>query len=555
MCGILAIFGSSLPQDELRALSLKLAKRIRHRGPDWSGIYIDDYCVLCHERLSIVDPENGAQPLYNEDKTKILSVNGEIFNHRQLKTTLKTDFAFRTASDCEVILPLYEQFGPGFAEELNGQFAFVLGDAANKTYYAARDPIGICPLYIGKHADGSVWFASEMKCLIDHCETFEIFPPGHYYTPDTGFVRYFNPDWRNKELIPTKDCDLDELREALETAVVRRMMTDVPYGLLISGGLDSSIVASIAVRHAEKRIETDETERAWWPQIHSFSIGLGGGQSPDVVYAAKVAEYLGTVHHTLSFTVQEGLDAIPDVIYHLETYDVTSIRASTPMYFMARKIKAMGIKMVIGGEGADEIMGGYLYFHKAPSPEEFHKETIRRVENLHYFDCLRANKSTMAWGLETRVPFLDKEFLKVAMSFNPAEKQHGDGVIEKLMLRKAFDTKDKPYLPDEVLWRQKEQFSDGVGYNWIDSIKEKAEEMVSDEELEKAAERFPEDTPVTKEAYWFRSMFEAQFPHKSAAQTVDNWVPTWSKSRDPSGRVHAVHDSFSSAPLKRDKDY
>eukprot|EP01027_Heterolobosea_sp_BB2_P001343 GEZU01002051.1.p1 GENE.GEZU01002051.1~~GEZU01002051.1.p1 ORF type:complete len:560 (-),score=192.23 GEZU01002051.1:61-1740(-) len=552
MCGIFAIFGSTeLTNGDLRRKALACSRLLRHRGPDWSGIYAIDNNVLCHERLAIIDLENGAQPLFNEDRTISLTVNGEIYNHIQLREELEKDgkHAFRTRSDCEVILHLYEEHGPEKALNLlSGDFAFALYDANKKTFLAARDPIGVVPLYIGYHKDGSIWFASELKSLKDDCERFESFLPGHYYIgeiTDSGKIRgrterYWKPEWlMHPENIPTAPADLDKLREALEEATIKRMMSDVPYGVLLSGGLDSSLIASIASRHAERRVEEKERTRAWWPRLHSFCIGLKG--APDLIAAKAVADFLGTVHHEFHFTVQEGIDALPDVIYHLETYDVTTIRASTPMYFLARRIKAMGVKMVLSGEGSDEVFGGYLYFHRAPNAEEFHKETVRRVANLHKFDCLRANKSTSAWGLEVRVPFLDKDFLDVAMTVDPAGKLCSKDKIEKHLIRSAFDTKDKPYLPESVLWRQKEQFSDGVGYSWIDGLKEYAEMEISDEELAKAAEVFPFDTPTTKEAYLYRRIFESKFPERSAAETVSHWVPTWGAHTDPSGRVQAVH--------------
>jgi len=553
MCGILAILGCQEAPDVLRKKALALSKRIRHRGPDWNGIYVDHKRVICHERLSIVDPQSGAQPLFNPSKTVVLTVNGEIYNHKALRKSLEKDYGFSTASDCEVIIPLYEQLGAAMLNKLSGDFCFVVVDIAKDTYLAARDPVGVNSLYIGYHEDGSVWFASEFKALKDDCKSWEIFPPGHYYTPETGMKRYYEPTWYNPDYQPQQPADLARLREALEQAVVKRLMSDVPYGVLISGGLDSSLVAAIAQRHAAMRVEDEEKTKAWWPQIHSFSIGLPG--SPDVKAARQVAEFLGTIHHELRFTVQEGLDALPDVIYHLETYDVTSIRASMPMYFLARKIKAMGVKMVLSGEGADEVFGGYLYFHAAPSAAEFHKETVRRVKNLHYFDLLRANKSTLAWGLEVRVPFLDREFLDVAMDINPEAKMYAEGKMEKYVLRKAFDTPERPYLPSEILWRQKEQFSDGVGYGWIDGLKQYAEEQVSDADFATAAEKFPHNTPETKEAFLFRKMFESMYPQESAAKAVEKWIPTWGKSKDPSGRAQAVHEKHVEAPLKLDKDY
>jgi asparagine synthase (glutamine-hydrolysing) len=553
MCGIFAILGSKEDPQVVRQKALSLSKRIRHRGPDWNGIYVDDKRVLCHERLGIVDPVSGAQPLFNQTGTVALTVNGEIYNHKSLRQSLFNDYNFKTASDCEVIIPLWEKFGVEACGHLDGMFSFVLTDSVKDTYLVARDPLGITSLYIGWHKDGSVWVASELKSLMDDCERYEAFPPGHYYTPETGFKRYYEPFWWTPEYIPQGAADLTVLRESLEKAVVKRLMTDVPYGVLISGGLDSSLVGAIASRHAAMRVEEEEKEKAWWPQIHSFSIGLPN--SPDLRAAREAAKFLGTIHHEFNFTVQEGIDALADVIWHLETYDVTSIRASTPMYFLARKIKAMGVKMVLSGEGADEVFGGYLYFHNAPSPAEFHQEALRRVKNLHYFDLLRANKSTMAWGLEVRVPFLDKEFLDVAMNIRPEDKVYAEGKMEKYVLRKAFDTPEKPYLPDNILWRQKEQFSDGVGYGWIDGLKDYAESQVTDEELASAAEKFPYNSPDTKEAYLFRKIFESLFHGESAQKTVEKWIPTWGKSKDPSGRVQLVHEKHTDAPLQHDKDY
>lgn len=555
MCGIFAILGSKEDPSLLRKKALSLSKRIRHRGPDWSGIHIEERWVLCHERLGIVDPVSGAQPLLNASGTIALTVNGEIYNHKFLRHSFSR-YPFRTNSDCEVIIPAWEEHGVNACKQLDGMFSFVLTDANKGTYMVARDPLGITSLYIGWHAtDGSVWVASELKSLMDDCQRYEPFPPGHYYTPETGFQRYYEPFWWSPDNCPPPEINSSNiaLRETLERAVVKRLMSDVPYGVLISGGLDSSLVGAIASRHAAMRVEEEERVKAWWPQIHSFSIGLPG--SPDLLAAREVANFLGTIHHEFNFTVQEGLDALQDVIWHLETYDVTSIRASTPMYFLARKIKAMGIKMVLSGEGADEVFGGYLYFHAAPSPMEFHRECVRRVKHLHSFDLLRANKSTMAWGLEVRVPFLDKEFLDVAMNIRPEEKMHGEGKIEKHVLRKAFDTPERPYMPSTILWRQKEQFSDGVGYGWIDGLKSYAEQQVTDEELAGAPHKFPYNTPETKEAYLFRKIFESLFHGESAAKTVEKWIPTWGKSKDPSGRAQAVHEKHGEAPLLHDKDY
>jgi len=474
-----------------------------------------------------------------------LTVNGEIYNHEELREQLiAKGHTFRTRSDCEPILHLYEEKGEDFVDELSGDFAFVVHDARTGEYLAARDPIGVVPLFIGrkKNAGGcedTVMFASEYKALQDDCDSFEVFPPGHLYSSRTGgFRRYYNPLWF-KEIIPTQPVDFTALRTALELAVVRRMMSDVPYGVLLSGGLDSSLVAAIASRHAEGRVEDGERSRAWWPRLHSFCIGIEG--APDLAAALEVAKFLKTVHHSFTFTVQEGTDALPDVIQHLETYDVTTIRASTPMYFLARKIKANGVKMVLSGEGSDEIFGGYLYFHRAPNAEEFHKETCRRVKHLHLFDCLRANKSTAAWGVEVRVPFLDRDFIDTSMNISPQDKLCGGGKIEKHILRAAFDTPDRPYLPANILWRQKEQFSDGVGYSWIGGLKAHAEREVSDEKFAQRSVLFPYDTPETKEAFLYRSLFESRFPSQTAANTVAHWVPTWSDSTDPSGRAQPQH--------------
>eukprot|EP00026_Physarum_polycephalum_P004358 Phypoly_transcript_04376.p1 GENE.Phypoly_transcript_04376~~Phypoly_transcript_04376.p1 ORF type:complete len:580 (+),score=132.85 Phypoly_transcript_04376:101-1741(+) len=528
--------------EDMRRLALLASAKLRHRGPDWSGVFQHGNNILCHERLAIVGLDNGAQPLLNEKKTLALSVNGEIYNYPALHTDLSTRHKFLTHSDCEPILYLYEEHGDDCVKYLRGDFAFVVFDIATGHYLAARDPIGVFPLYIGHHDDGSIWFASECKAIKGHCTRFEAFPPGSYYSSKTKSIqRYYTPKWWDESIprapaspSPSTPESLAQLREAFEAAVVRRMMCDVPYGVLLSGGLDSSLVASIVSRHAERRTEDQERTKAWWPRLHSFCIGLQG--APDLIAAKKVADFLGTVHHEFYFTVQEGIDALRDVIYHLETYDVTTIRASTPMYFLARRIKAMGVKMVLSGEGSDEIFGGYLYFHLAPNADEFHKECCRRVKNLYKFDCLRANKSTSAWGVEVRVPFLDQDFLDVAMAVNPIEKVCTKDRIEKWVLRKAFDTPEKPYLPDSILWRQKEQFSDGVGYSWIGGLKEHAEKQVSDEVFAKAASVFPYDTPDTKEAYYYRTLFAEIFPEEATARTVAHWTPTWGASKDPSGR-------------------
>ena len=529
MCGIVALFdahdcGSA---DEARRIALKCAKILRHRGPDWSGLHMywvgpkATSAVVAHERLAVVDPESGAQPLKNKAGDLVLAVNGEIYNHVELRKGPLKEYEFLTHSDCEVVIPLYDKFGATAAtvSHLDGMFAFVLWDERKKTYFAARDHMGICPLYIGWRADGGVMIASEMKALIADTAKFEIFPPGHFYDSVSGkFTRWFEPVWYSPSLVPAGQLVLSELRARFETAVVKCMMSDVPWGVLLSGGLDSSLVASCASRHASRCQQQ-------WPRLHSFSVGLRG--SPDLAAAKKVADFLGTQHHAFEFTVQEGLDAIEDVIYTLETYDVTTIRAATPMYLMARKIKAGGVKMVISGEGSDEALAGYLYFHKAPSKEELHKETVTKLQNLHYYDCLRANKAMSAFGVEPRVPFLDKGFLDYVMSIDPAWKmctvREGDekrGKIEKFILRKAFDTPEDPYLPEEILWRQKEQFSDGVGYSWIDSLRKKADEAVTKQQFETRERRFPHNTPTTREAYRYREIFEAHFPGDSARLSV-----------------------------------
>lgn len=556
MCGILAVLGVHKGAETLRARVLERARRLRHRGPDWSGVYVKDKNILSHERLAIVDVENGAQPLYNEKKDVILAVNGEIYNHKILRKNLKEPGTFFTESDCEVILHLYREHDYNFLNQLNGIFAFVLVDETRNRYIVARDHMGICPLYMGRDADGAVWVASELKALHDVCVTFEDFPPGHVYVSDRDeFIKWYNPKWHDEDWVPTPPLDLVKLREQFEAAVTRQLMSDVPYGVLLSGGLDSSLVSAIAARICSKRIEDDQKSSAWWPKLHSFSVGLKG--SPDLIFARQVADYLQTIHHEFIFTVEEGIDALSDVIYHLETYDTTTIRASTPMYLMSRKIKCLGVKMVLSGEGSDEMFGGYLYFHKCPNKEEFQKETVRKLKGLYKFDCLRANKSTAAWGVEARVPFLDKEFLDYVMTeINPQDKmcgRNGSDRIEKWCLREAF----KGYLPDNVLWRQKEQFSDGVGYSWIDGLKAYAEKQVSDTELANAKHRFPHNTPQTKENFLFRSIFEKHFPQQSAREAVPGgpsvacstptallWDASFQKYADCSGRsVAGVHNA------------
>ena len=548
MCGIIGIFEIDGRKQEMRDKALKMAAKIRHRGPDWSGIFSDGNAILAHERLSIIDVEHGAQPLLDKKNGNVLSVNGEIYNHRQLRGKLKEKHLWQTKSDCEVILFLYEEYGPEFLDMMDGIFAFTLYDKKKKDYFIARDHIGIVPLYMGWDELGAIFFASEMKSLNDYCTKIEEFPPGHYYLgSEKKLTKWYKPKWAKE--MPTKKASIPELRKVLEKAVKMQLMSDVPYGVLISGGLDSSIIAAVAAKFSRKRVESKDKEEAWWPRLHSFSIGLKG--SPDLKFAKKAAEYIGTVHHEIRFTIQEGFDAIKDVIYHLETFDVTTIRAATPMYLMARKIKSMGIKMILSGEGADEVFGGYLYFHMAPNEKEFHEETVRKLSMLSKYDCLRANKATAAWGLETRVPFLDKEFLDVAMGFSPKEKMCPGDKIEKWILREAF----KEYLPKEILWRQKEQFSDGVGYGWIAYLKKRTESAVTDKMMANAKHRFFQQTPSTKEEYYYRSIFDSFFTNPTAALTVPigptiacstptafRWSKEFAKMNDPSGRaVKSVH--------------
>lgn len=534
----------------LRDVALAMSKRMRHRGPDWSGIYTCDRAILAHERLAIVGVNQGAQPLFNPSRTHVLAVNGEIYNHRKLQEELTIPFDFATESDCEVILALYAERGPKLLESLNGIFAFVLYDADKDEYLIGRDHLGIVPLYWGKDAEGRRYVASEMKALVPVCTEIEEFPPGSYYSSrDAAPTRYYQRDWMDWEAVACNATDSVALRLGLEQAVQRQLMCDVPYGVLLSGGLDSSIISALACKLAARRVEDDGRSPAWWPRVHSFAIGLEG--SPDLAAARTVADHLGTVHHGFTYTIQEGLDAIRDVIYHVETYDVTTIRASTPMYLMARKIRAMGIKMVLSGEGADEIFAGYLYFHKAPSAEALHEETVRKLLSLHQFDCARANKSMAAWGVEARVPFLDKAFVDIAMRLNPKDKLCGTGRMEKQLLRECFGHE----LPAAVAWRQKEQFSDGVGYGWIDQLKAQAAEKVSDDELREAAVRFPYNPPVTKEGYLYRTYFDELFPHPDAVKVVPGgpsvacssptavlWDEAFQGCLDPSGRaVRSVH--------------
>ena len=551
MCGIVCSFNIKQPVQELRPQVLKMSKKIRHRGPDWSGIFSNDKAILAHERLSIVDPESGKQPLFSKDGKLVLAVNGEIYNHQEIRKQFEGKYEFLTKSDCEVILALYREKGADFLEDLNGIFAFALYDIENDIFLIGRDHIGIIPLYQGWDKEGTYYVASELKALEGYCSEIEEFLPGQfYYSPDGKPTQWYLREWMSYETVKNNTSDIDELRVALEAAVERQLMTDVPYGVLLSGGLDSSIISAIAKKYASKRIESGNVQDAWWPQLHSFAVGLVG--SPDLAAARKVADHIGTIHHEINFTVQEGLDAVRDVIYHVETYDVTTIRASTPMYLLARVIKSMGVKMVLSGEGADEIFGGYLYFHKAPNAEEFHKETVRKLDKLHLYDCLRANKSLASWGVEGRVPFLDKEFMDVAMRLNPKDKMAGNGKMEKWILRKAFED----YLPESVTWRQKEQFSDGVGYNWIDTLREMTSQLVTDEQMEKVNETFPVNPPMNKEEYYYRTIFTDFFPSEAASKCVPSvpsvacstpialeWDAAFKNLNDPSGRsVSSVHE-------------
>jgi asparagine synthase (glutamine-hydrolysing) len=550
MCSIFGVLDIKTDVKALRQQALQLSKLLRHRGPDWSGIWNNDNAILVHERLAIVDTENGAQPLINDNRNHILAVNGEIYNHKQLENELAAAYPFKTKSDCEVILPLYLEQGAGFIDRLQGMFAFILYDEEQNRYLIARDHIGIIPLYYGYDEHGQLFVASELKALVPVCKQIKEFPPGHYFDSKIGELRqYYQRDWQDFDAVKDNPASLAELKAALEHSVKSHLMSDVPYGVLLSGGLDSSLTSVIAQQYAKRRVEDNDQSEAWWPRLHSFAVGLPG--SPDLVAAQKVADAIGTVHHTVHFTVQEGLDSLRDVIYFLETYDVTTIRASTPMYLMARKIKAMGIKMVLSGEGSDELFGGYLYFHKAPNAKEFHEETLRKLSRLHMFDCNRANKAMSAWGIEARVPFLDKAFMDVAMRLNPQAKMCGNGKMEKHILRQAFDG----VLPDEILWRQKEQFSDGVGYSWIDSLKAHAEKEVTDQQMATASFRFPLNTPDSKEAYYYRVIFEEHFPHAGAIACVPGgksvacstpealaWDANMALMTDPSGRaVRDVH--------------
>ena len=553
MCGIVCAFDIKQSSQTLRPQVLKMSKRIRHRGPDWSGVYSNDKAILAHERLSIVDPESGKQPLFSKDGKLVLAVNGEIYNHQEIRKQFEGKYEFLTKSDCEVILALYREKGAAFLEDLNGIFAFALYDIEKDIFLVGRDHIGIIPLYQGWDNDGTYYVASELKALEGYCTKIEEFLPGQYlYSPDGKVTQWYDRDWMSFDAVKDNESSIQELHDALEAAVERQLMSDVPYGVLLSGGLDSSIISAVAKKLSGKRIESGNKEEAWWPQLHSFAVGLEG--SPDLAAARLVADHIGTIHHEIHFTVQEGLDAVRDVIYHVETYDVTTIRASTPMYLLSRVIKSMGVKMVLSGEGADEIFGGYLYFHKAPSAVEFHKETVRKLDKLHLYDCLRANKSLASWGVEGRVPFLDKEFMDVAMRLNPKDKMCGisNGKMEKWILRKAFES----YLPESVAWRQKEQFSDGVGYNWIDSLKALTTEMVTDEQMAKVNETYPINPPMNKEEYYYRTIFTDYFPSEAASLCVPSvpsvacstpialeWDEAFKNLNDPSGRsVSSVHE-------------
>lgn len=551
MCGIVAILNVKEQTQQWRQKALRMSQKIRHRGPDWSGIYCGGSAILAHERLSIVDPESGGQPLFSPDRRQVLAVNGEIYNHQDIRRQFAGKYDFQTGSDCEVILALYREKGIDFLEDLSGIFAFVLYDEEKDTFLIARDPIGVIPLYIGYDDDGTVYVASELKALEGQCQRYEPFLPGHYYWSGEGQMhRYYHRDWMSYDAVKDSGASSEDIRQALRAAVKRQLMSDVPYGVLLSGGLDSSVISAVAERYSEMRIEDNSQTKAYWPRLHSFAVGLKG--APDLAKARLVADHIGTVHHEINYTIQEGLDALRDVIYFIETYDVTTVRASTPMYLLARVIKSMGIKMVLSGEGADEIFGGYLYFHKAPDAKAFHEETVRKLSKLHLYDCLRANKSLSAWGVEGRVPFLDKEFLDVAMRTNPQAKMCPGKTMEKRIVREAFSD----MLPEEIVWRQKEQFSDGVGYSWIDTLKKMTSEAVSDEQMAHAAERFPINPPKNKEEYYYRSIFAEHFPSDSAARSVPSeasvacstaialeWDEAFKNMNDPSGRaVKGVHE-------------
>ena len=551
MCGIVCAFDLKVKSSELRPNLLDMSKKIRHRGPDWSGIFSNEKAILAHERLAIVDPTSGKQPLFSSDGKLVLAANGEIYNHLDLKKELVSEYQFKTNSDCEVILALYEKYGCDFIDKLNGIFAFAIYDIDKNEYFIARDHIGIIPLYMGWDDDGTFYVASELKALEYKCTKIELFPPGNYlYSNDEKLKKWYQYDWSDFKSVEKNNTSINDIRTALESAVHRQLMTDVPYGVLLSGGLDSSIISAVVKKYADKRIESGDATDAWWPQLHSFSVGLKG--SPDLKSAKLVADHIGSIHHEIIFTIQEGLDAIKDVIYNLETYDITTVRASTPMYLMARVIKSMGIKMVLSGEGADEIFGGYLYFHKAPNAEEFHNETVRKLSKLHLYDCLRANKSLAAWGVEGRVPFLDKDFIDIAMNINPKDKMITEDRMEKWVLREAF----KDYLPKEIAWRQKEQFSDGVGYSWIDELKKFIDINVSDKEFEDAKKIFPNQTPSNKEEFYYRKIFVNHFPSNSSSLTVPSepsiacsskialdWDKSFKNMNEPSGRaIKSVHN-------------
>ena len=560
MCGIVGIFNLRQQTPEWRQKALRMSQKVRHRGPDWSGIYAGGSAILAHERLSIVDPESGRQPLFSPDRKQVLAVNGEIYNHQDIRKEFAGRYPYQTGSDCEVILSLYRQWRddgadasrlPQLIERLSGIFAFALYDADLDAFLIARDPIGVIPLYIGYDKEGHVYVASELKALEGQCDSYEVFLPGHYYwSRKPGMTRYYHRRWESYDYVKDRPALVSDVREGLRDAVRRQLMSDVPYGVLLSGGLDSSVISAIAQSYSAHRIEDGGATQAYWPRLHSFAVGLKG--SPDLAKARLVADYIGTVHHEIHYTIEEGIDALRDVIYFIETYDVTTVRASTPMYLLARVIKSMGIKMVLSGEGADEILGGYLYFHKAPDARAFHEETVRKLSRLYQYDCLRANKSLAAWGVEGRVPFLDKEFLDIAMSLNPKAKMCPGDVIEKKIVREAF----ADMLPEEVAWRQKEQFSDGVGYNWIDTLRDYTASQVSDEEMAHAAERFPINPPRNKEEYFYRSIFASHFPSDSAARTVPSvpsvacssaealaWDASFKNMNEPSGRaVSDVHN-------------
>lgn len=551
MCGIVCVFDTKQKNEAIRPQILEMSKKIRHRGPDWSGIYQHDNVIFSHERLAIVDPTSGKQPLFTKDNKVALAVNGEIYNHQELRLEFP-DYEFLTQSDCEVILALYRRDGKNFLEKLNGIFAFALYDEENDAYLIGRDHMGIVPLYMGWDKNGSFYVASELKSLEGICNKIEEFLPGHFLYSKDGqeLQQWYKRDWTEFDNVKDNATDIAAIRKGLEEAVHRQLMSDVPYGVLLSGGLDSSIIAAVTAKYARQRIESGDTQEAWYPRLHSFAVGLEG--SPDLAAARKAADHIGSVHHEIKYTVQEGLDAIKDVIYHLETYDVTTIRASTPMYLLARVIKSMGIKMVLSGEGSDELFGGYLYFHKAPSAQAFHEETVRKLGKLHLYDCLRANKSLMAWGIEGRVPFLDKEFMDIAMTINPKDKMITPERMEKWVLRKAFED----LLPESIAWRQKEQFSDGVGYSWIDTLKQVAEDEVTDEMMANAKFRFPINVPMSKEEYRYRTIFESHFPSDSAASCVPSvpsvacstpvaleWDEAFKNANDPSGRAVKVHET------------